>query len=116
MNLSILTGNLTKDPELRRSKSRGTSQCTFTLAVERGYNDADGNPIVDFIPIIAWRQTADLCARYLTKGRKVAVRGSLQYRTFTGKDGAEHAVAEVAADKVEFLDKPAQQPEAEEQA
>lgn len=106
MNQIVLTGNLTKDPELRKAKKRGASQCSFTLAVERDYNDADGNPIVDFIPILAWRRTADLCARYLSKGRKVAVRGSLQYRTFTGKDGAEHAVAEVVADKVEFLDKP----------
>lgn len=116
MNQVFLIGNLVKDPELRRPKKRGASQCTFTLAVERDYNDADGKPKTDFIPIITWRQTADLCARYLTKGREVAVRGSLQYRTFDGKDGQQHAVAEVVADKVKFLGRPSQPAEAEEQA
>lgn len=115
MNKIMLIGNLTKDPEYRKVKRKAASQCTFTIAVERDYEDADGNPIVDFIPILTWRKTADICARYLTKGRLVSVEGALNYRIFTGKDGEEHAKAEVVASKVEFLDKP-KQPAAEEQA
>lgn len=75
MNKVILIGNLTKDPERRVTRS-GVTTCSFTLAVERDHKDKDGNRAVDFINVIAWRNTADLCARYLTKGRQAAVIGT----------------------------------------
>jgi len=106
MNQVIIIGNLTRDPELRKTKNKQTSQCSFTLAVERPHKDADGQKKTDFIPVIAWRNTADLCARYLSKGRQAAVRGSIQYRSYEDKDGIKRTVAEVIADDVKFLGGP----------
>ena len=70
MNRVILIGNLTRDPERRTTRS-GVTTCSFTLAVERDHKDKDGNRITDYITVIAWRNTADLCCRYLTKGLRV---------------------------------------------
>lgn len=75
MNRVILIGNLTRDPERRTTRS-GVTTCSFTLAVERDHKDKDGNRVTDYITVIAWRNTADLCCRYLTKGRQAAVIGS----------------------------------------
>lgn len=105
MNKVILIGNLTRDPEHRTTQS-GTSQCSFTLAVERDRAKAqDGKKPVDFITVIAWRNTADLCARYLTKGRQVAVVGVWQNREYE-KDGIKRYVSECIADDVQFLGSP----------
>lgn len=90
MNKVILIGNLTKDPERRVTRS-GVTTCSFTLAVERDH---------------AWRNTADLCARYLTKGRQVAVIGTWQNRSYEDKDGNKRTVAECIADDVQFLGGP----------
>ena len=97
MNKVILIGNLTKDPERRVNRS-GVTTCSFTLAVERDHKDKDGNRPVDFINVIAWRNTADLCARYLTKGRQAAVIGTWQNRGYEDKDGNKRTVAECIAD------------------
>lgn len=106
MNKVILIGNLTKDPERRVTRS-GVTTCSFTLAVERDHKDKDGNRPVDFINVIAWRNTADLCARYLTKGRQAAVIGTWQNRSYEDKDGNKRTVAECIADDVQFLGGPA---------
>lgn len=105
MNKVILIGNLTKDPERRVTRS-GVTTCSFTLAVERDHKDKDGNRPVDFINVIAWRNTADLCARYLTKGRQAAVIGSWHNRSYEDKDGNKRTVAECIADDVQFLGGP----------
>lgn len=105
MNKVILIGNLTKDPERRVTRS-GVTTCSFTLAVERDHKDKDGNRPVDFINVIAWRNTADLCARYLTKGRQAAVIGTWQNRSYEDKDGNKRTVAECIADDVQFLGGP----------
>lgn len=80
MNRVILIGNLTRDPERRTTRS-GVTTCSFTLAVERDHKDKDGNRVTDYITVIAWRNTADLCCRYLTKGRQAAVIGSWHNRS-----------------------------------
>ena len=118
MNKAILIGRLTRDPEQRTTQS-GISCATFTLAVNRRVTDKDGNRQADFINIVAWRQLADLCARYLTQGRQVAVVGQIQTRNYTAQDGTKRYVTEVVADEVEFLgskedEKPAKQTQKEE--
>ena len=105
MNKAILIGNLTRDPEVRTTGS-GVSVCTFTIAVNRRFANQQGVREADFINIVAWRQTAELCGRYLAKGRKVAVVGSIQTRSYDAQDGSKRYVTEVVADEVEFISTP----------
>lgn len=102
MNNVFLIGNLTKDPELRQTNS-GTNVCTFTIAVNRRFKDSDGKQVTDFFNIVAWKQLAELCGRYLTKGRKAAVVGELQTRSYDAKDGTKRYITEIVADEIEFL-------------
>ena len=104
MNKLTIIGNLTRDPELRTT-STGVNVCSFTVAVNRrGRRDDQGSqPEADFFRVTAWRQLADICGKYLAKGRKVCVVGPVSVHTFTGNDGATRASLEVTADDVEFL-------------
>jgi len=102
MNKAILIGNLANDPETRTTQS-GIAQCTFRLAVQRRFANQQGVREADFLTIVCWRQTAELCARYLSKGRKVAVEGSIQTRSYDAQDGTKRYVTEIVADSVEFL-------------
>ena len=102
MNKAILIGNLANDPESRTTAS-GIAQCTFRLAVQRRFANAQGVREADFLTIVCWRQTAELCTRYLSKGRKVAVEGSIQTRSYDAQDGTKRYVTEIIADNVEFL-------------
>ena len=102
MNKAILIGNLTRDPEARTTAS-GVAVTTFTIAVNRRFTNQQGVREADFIPIVTWRQTAELCARYLSKGRKVAVEGSIQTRSYDAQDGSKRYVTEIIADSVEAL-------------
>jgi single-strand DNA-binding protein len=97
MNKIIIIGNLVRDPELRTTPS-GVAVCTFTIAVN-GRKPED----TQFFRITTWRQTAENCQRFLTKGRKVAVTGAVSLNTYTAKDGTTKASLEVNADEVEFL-------------
>ena len=105
MNKAILIGNLANDPESRTTAS-GVSVCQFRLAVQRRFANQQGVREADFFNIVAWRQTAELCARYLSKGRKVAVEGSIQNRSYDAQDGSKRYVTEIVADNVEFLGSP----------
>lgn len=102
MNKIVLIGNLTADPTLRATQS-GTSVCSFTLAVNRRFAGPDGQKQTDFFRVMAWRGQADTCAKYLAKGRKAAVIGELQARTYEAKDGTTRLSLDVSADEVEFL-------------
>lgn len=102
MNKVILIGNLSKDPELSTTTS-GISVCKFDIAVQRRFENANGEREADFFKIIVWRGLADNCARFLSKGKKAAVVGSLQTRTYDDKDGVKRYVTEIVADEVEFL-------------
>lgn len=95
-------GNLTKAPELKTTQS-GISVCNFVVAVNRTYKDQNGERQADFIPVIVWRGLAENCARYLDKGRKVAVVGEIQTRSYNAQDGTKRYVTEVMASDVEFL-------------
>ena len=68
MNKAILIGNLTRDPEVRTTGS-GTTVCTFTIAVNRRFQNQAGERVSDFFNIVAWRQLGELCGKYLSKGR-----------------------------------------------
>jgi single-strand DNA-binding protein len=102
VNKAILIGNLTRDPEMRTGAS-GVPVCTFTLAINRRFANKQGVREADFINIVTFKQKAELCARYLTKGRKVAVEGSIQTRSYDAQDGTKRHVTEVVADEVEFI-------------
>ena len=103
MNKVYLIGNLTRDPEMR-STSSGISVCNFSIAVNRRFKNAQtGQQETDFFNIVAWRQLAELCGRYLAKGRKVAVFGSIQTRSYEAQDGSKRTAFDIVADEVEFL-------------
>lgn len=101
MNKLVIIGNLTKDPELRTTRT-GINVCQFTVAVNRK-NKAEGQPEADYFQVTAWRERGELCAKFLLKGRKVCVIGPVSVRTYTGNDGITRAQLEVTADEVEFL-------------
>ena len=102
MNKVILIGNLTRDPELTETPS-GVAVCRFAIAVSRDYANADGNRETDFFNITVWRGRAENCGKYLKKGNKVAVVGSLQTRSYEDKDGIERNITDIVASEVEFL-------------
>ncbi len=102
MNKVMLIGNLTKDPELTTTNN-GVNFCRFTIAVGRNFTSADGEREADFLPVIAWRSQADNCYKYLKKGSKVAVIGSVQTRNYEASDGTRRYVTEIVAESVEFL-------------
>ncbi len=104
LNRIILMGRLTRDPELRHTQS-GVAVSSFTLAVDRDFKDkSTGEKSVDFIDIVAWRQTGEFVSRFFTKGRMAVVEGRLQIREWTDKDGGKRRNAEVIADNVYFGD------------
>lgn len=109
MNKLTIIGNLTRDPELRSVNGRdGTvSVCDFTVAVNRrqtSQQKANGQQQeADFFRVTAWRGLGENAAKYLAKGRKVAVVGSVSVSTYTGNDGVTRASLEVNADDIEFL-------------
>lgn len=101
MNKVILIGNLTKDPELSTTNS-GINYCRFTLAVPKRFVQS-GERDAEFINIVVWRVQADNCHKYLKKGSKACVVGSLQTRSYDAQDGTKRYVTEVVAEEVEFL-------------
>lgn len=102
MNKVILIGNLANDPEAFTTQS-GVSRSTFRIAVQRRFANAQGVREADFLTVVAWRQNADFCNRYLAKGRKVAVEGSIQTRSYDAQDGSKRYVTEIIADSVEAV-------------
>lgn len=102
MNKVILVGNLTRDPELITTNN-GISLCRFTLAVQRRYASNEGEREADFINIVVWRAAADNCYKYLKKGSKAGVVGSMQTRSYDAQDGTKRYTTDVVAEEVEFL-------------
>jgi len=102
MNKCQIVGNLTRDPELRSTQS-GISVCTFTVAVNRRNQGAKAEQQADYFRVTAWRGLGETCSKYLAKGRKVAVCGSVAAVPYTAQDGTARASLELTADDVEFL-------------
>lgn len=107
MNKAILMGRLVKDPELR-STTNGTAVTTFTVAIDRKGKEK----ITDFLPCVAWRQTAEFVAKYFTKGKMILVVGSIQPRSYTAKDGSTRSQTEIVVDEVSFCGDKAEKPSA----
>lgn len=103
LNKVVLIGRLTRDPELRYTSS-GVPVARFTLAVNRNFTNQQGEREADFIPIVVWRGQAETSARYLNKGRLVAVAGRIQTGSYETPDGQRRYTTEVVADEVRFLD------------
>jgi single-strand DNA-binding protein len=102
LNRVVLIGRLTKDPELRYTQS-GIAVASFTLAVDRNYSNAKGEKETDFIPCVVFRQLAELCSKYLAKGKLAAIDGRIQVRSYDGQDGQRKWTTEVLGDNVRFL-------------
>lgn len=104
INHITLIGRLTRDPGLKYTQN-GVAVGDFDLAVDREVKSKDGNRETDFIRIVTWQKQAEHCANYLKKGRLVAVEGRLQIRTYEATDGQKRRVAEVVANRVQFLER-----------
>lgn len=112
MNKVILIGNLTRNVESGET-ANGIKYARIGIAVSRRYADSDGNIQTDFFNIIAWRGLAENCEKFLSKGKKIAVIGAIQNRTYEDKEGVKRTVTDIIADEIEFLtpvDKTEQKP------
>lgn len=103
LNRIILIGRLTRDPELRYTPG-GKAVANFSLAVDRGRSNPQGQKETDFIDVVVWEKQAETVSQYLNKGRLVAVEGRLQVRSYEAQDGTKRKAAEVVASTVQFLD------------
>ena len=103
MNKVVLIGRLTRDPELRYTSSNIPS-ATFSLAVNRPFQNQNSVREADFINIVMWRKQAETAKKYLTKGSLISIEGRIQTRDYDGVDGKKVYVTEVVADNFEFLE------------
>lgn len=104
MNRVFLIGRLVTDPELRTVGADGINTTSFRIAVDRPRRDASGERVSDFLNCVAWRNTAAFIVQYFSKGRKIAIEGSIQTRTWDGKDGTKHYATDIVVDNAEFAD------------
>jgi single-strand DNA-binding protein len=104
INVVALTGNLTKDPELRHLDS-GTAVCKLRLAVNSRRKDGSGNWVdkPNYFDVTVWGAQGENCSTYLSKGRPVAVQGRLEWREWEAQDGGKRQAVEIIADSVQFL-------------
>lgn len=104
LNKIVIMGRCGSDPELRKTPN-GLDVSTVNLAVDRDFKDkGTGKTVTDWIPVVAWKNTAVFLAKYFTKGRMAVVEGRLQMRDWTDKEGNKRRSAEVVADSVYFGD------------
>jgi single-strand DNA-binding protein len=110
MNHVVLIGRLVRDPELRFIAGSGRAVANFTLAVDKDMSrdkkaemEAQGKPTADFIRVVVWGKTAELCANYLSKGRQVAIQGSINTGSYKTQTGETRYTTDVVASKVEFI-------------
>jgi single-strand DNA-binding protein len=101
MNQVLLVGNLTRDPEIRRTAGEGKAVCTFTLAVDNG-SKKEGAPTAEFIPVTVWEKSAEACAEHLMKGSSVLVAGRLKVEKWEA-EGKKRSRLAVVARTVQFL-------------
>jgi single-strand DNA-binding protein len=104
INVVVVTGNLTRDPELR-STPGGTSVCGMRIAVNTRRKGADGNweDKPNYFDVTVWGAQGENCANYLSKGRPVAIEGRLEWREWEAKDGSKRQNVEIIANSVQFL-------------
>lgn len=101
LNVSIIMGRLTKDPEIKATNS-GKAVALFTLAVERDFKNSEGKRETDFINCVAYGDTAEFVKVYMSKGSMAICIGRIQVRNYTDKDGNKRYVTEIICEKVNF--------------
>ena len=102
VNKVILVGNLGKDPELRYTPS-GAAVATFSLATTNPFKDRDGNRQTEWHNIVAWRQLAEICGKFLHKGKQVYIEGRIQTRSYDDRDGNKRYITEIVAEQMQML-------------
>lgn len=105
MNVVALVGRVVADPELKYTPS-GVAVCSLRIAVNRRFKSESGEKEADFFDVVAWRQSAEFAANYLTKGRLISVYGRLQQRSWVQQDGQKRYKVEIVAENIQGLDKP----------
>lgn len=103
LNKIIVMGRIVNDIDLKKTQS-GVEVCSFKVACDRDFKSADGKKECDFIPVVAWRNTAVVVSRFMSKGRMVAVDGKLQSRQWTDKNNNKRTEWEIQAENVYFAD------------
>ena len=102
MNKVFLSGNLTRDPEVKYTQT-GKAMARMGIAINRRFkNQETGQYDVDFFNLTAWEKTAEFCGRYLTKGTRVLVEGSMRTYNYTGQDGVKRSGVDIWVDNIEF--------------
>lgn len=111
MNSVVLIGRLTRDPELRFVSNNSTAVANFTLAIDKGLTrekklefEAAGKPTADFVRIVVWGPQAENASKYLSKGKLVAISGSIQSGSYEDDGGEKRFTTEVLAGRVEYLE------------
>lgn len=99
MNKVVLIGRLTKDPELRYAQGNGTAVCKFTLAVARPFKKDE----TDFINCVSFGKAAETINQYMTKGRQLAVTGSIRIGSYDAQDGTKRYTTDIAVDEFKFI-------------
>lgn len=107
LNSFVGIGRLTRDPELKYTPG-GKAVCQMRIAIDRGTKNERGEKETDFINVVVWDKQGEHCANFLQKGRLIAAKGRLQVRQYQ-KDGQNREIAEVVADRISFLDRPAEE-------
>ena len=101
LNIVAIMGRLVHDPELKTTQ-QGTSVCSFRIACDRSYTQKGQERQVDFIDVVAWRQSAEFVSKYFQKGSMIAIEGSLQTRQYQDKQGSNRAAVEVLTNHISF--------------
>ena len=101
-NLSIIIGRMTKSVELKTTQN-GTSTCSFTVAVDRAFKNANGEKVTDFINCVAWRGQAEFISKYFTKGSVIGVQGNIQTHSYTDKEGNKRTATDILVDRAFFV-------------
>ena len=104
VNKVILVGNLGKDPELRYTPS-GAAVATFSLATSERYKDKSGQmqEKTEWHNIVVWRNLAEICGKYLHKGKQIYIEGRIQTRSYDDRDGNKRYMTEIVADQMQML-------------
>ena len=104
LNKVMIIGHLGKDPEMRYTPS-GRPVTTYTVAVSRSWNSADGerHTETEWFNVVAWGNLAEICKQYLTKGQQVYIEGRLQTRRWDDKEGQKHTSVEIVANEMMML-------------
>lgn len=110
VNKAILVGNLGKDPELRYTPS-GTAVCTFSLATTERFKNKQGEQQdkTEWHNIVAWSGLAEICGKYLTKGKQIYVEGRIQNRSYDDRDGNKRYISEIVVSEMQMLGRAGEQ-------